>query len=52
MIEQSGGRAPAGVQHVSDSLDEAEANAIEDWLADVALRRKREENAEKISAGR
>jgi NADH dehydrogenase len=52
MIERSGGAAPAGVQQSSESLDEAEAMRIERWLAEVALRRRREENAEKISAGR
>jgi hypothetical protein len=52
MIEKSGGHAPAGVQQCSESLDEAEAERIERWLAEVALRRKREENAEKIGAGR
>lgn len=52
MIERSGGTAPAGVQHSSESLDDAEAEEIEAWLAEVAMRRKREENAEKISAGR
>ena len=52
MIERSGGTAPAGVQHDSESLDEVEAKRIEDWLAEIVLRRKREENAEKISAGR
>jgi uncharacterized protein (UPF0548 family) len=52
MIARSGGRAPAGVQHSSEALGEAEGERIERWLAEVALRRKREENAEKISAGR
>ncbi len=50
MIERSGGTAPAGVQHSSESLDEAEAGRIERWVAEVALRQTREENAEKISA--
>ncbi|HET7188128.1 MAG TPA: NAD-dependent epimerase/dehydratase family protein [Gemmatimonadaceae bacterium] len=52
IIERSGGSALDGVQHSSASLDEAEAKEIEVWLAEVVLRRKREENAEKISAGR
>jgi len=52
MIECSGGSAPEGVQSTSTSLDEVEAKEIETWLAEVVLRRKRDENAEKISAGR
>jgi NADH dehydrogenase len=52
MVERSGGAAPGGVVHRSDSLDEAEAKEVERWLAEVALQRKREENAEKISVGR
>ncbi|MFL5520747.1 MAG: hypothetical protein ACJ8B6_07410, partial [Gemmatimonadales bacterium] len=52
MIERSGGTAPAGVQSSEESLDEAGAAVIERWLADLTVRRKREENAERISAGR
>jgi hypothetical protein len=52
MIERSGGMAPAGVQQSDESLDEAGAAVIERWLAELAVRRKREENAERISAGR
>jgi uncharacterized protein YbjT (DUF2867 family) len=52
MIELSGGTAPDGVQHRSESLDQEEAARIEKWLSDVTMRRKREENAEKISAAR
>lgn len=52
MIERSGGSAPEGVQQSSASLDEWEAREIDAWLADVVMCRKREENAEKISAGR
>ena len=52
MIERSGGSAPEGVQQRIESLDDAGAAQIEHWLAEVVLRRKREENAEKISAGR
>jgi NADH dehydrogenase len=49
MVERSGGQAVAGVQHASQSLDDEEATTIERWLDDVAVRRKREENAEKLS---
>jgi len=52
MIERSGGSAPAGVQHRSESLSDDEAREIERWLEEVALRRKREENAERINVGR
>jgi hypothetical protein len=48
VIEISGGRAPAGVESESASLDEGEAKAIERWVAELALRRKRVENAERI----
>jgi hypothetical protein len=49
---RSGGAAPAGVQHSEESLDEAGAAVIERWLTDLTVRRKRQENAERISAGR
>jgi uncharacterized protein YbjT (DUF2867 family) len=49
VVARSGGQAPAGVKHHSQSLDEGEAATIERWLDDVALRRKRAENAEKVS---
>jgi uncharacterized protein YbjT (DUF2867 family) len=48
VIKISGGRAPAGVESESASLDEGEAKAIERWVADLALRRRRVENAERI----
>jgi NADH dehydrogenase len=52
MVERSGGSAPAGIQESSESLSEDEAREIERWLAEVTLRRKREENAERIEATR
>jgi NADH dehydrogenase len=52
MIERSGGTAPGGVQQSDESLDDAEAQAIERWLAEMTVRRKREENAERVNAGR
>jgi len=52
MVERSGGTSAAGVEHSSQSLDEAEAKEVESWLAEVMLRGKREENAERIEAGR
>lgn len=50
MVKLSGGRAPDGVQHESRSLDDDEAERVEKWLDDIALRRKREENTERISS--
>ena len=49
VIRLSGGRAAEGVQHESRSLDDEEAERVEQWLDDLALQRKREENAERIS---
>jgi NADH dehydrogenase len=49
MVERGGGTAPDGVQHSSESLDDAEATRIELWVESLALHRKRAENAEKIS---
>jgi NADH dehydrogenase len=48
VIEISGGSAPAGVESESASLDDDEAKSIERWVAELALRRKRAENSERI----
>jgi NADH dehydrogenase len=48
MVETSGGSAPAGIEHDSASLDEAEAKQIERWVEEIALRRKRTEHTERI----
>jgi NADH dehydrogenase len=48
MIEISGGSAPAGVEAERASLDDAEAEAIERWVEETVLERKRAENAERI----
>jgi NADH dehydrogenase len=48
MIRLSGGQAPGGVEHDRESLDEQEAEAIERWLSAIVMRRKREENAERV----
>jgi hypothetical protein len=50
VIHLSGGRAPAGVQHESRSLDDEEAKRVETWLDDLAMHRKRAENAERINS--
>ena len=47
MIEISGGSA-SGVESETASLDEDEAKAIERWVAELALQRKRAENTERI----
>ena len=48
MVQVSGGSAPSGVEHESDTLDEQEAAAIERWCEEVAMRARRVENAEKM----
>jgi NADH dehydrogenase len=50
VIRLSGGRAPDGVQEESRSLDDQEARRVEKWVDDLALRRKRAENAERIAS--
>jgi NADH dehydrogenase len=52
MVERSGGSAPAGVERQSESLDEAEAERIEQWVEELAMRRKRTENAARIAGRR
>jgi NADH dehydrogenase len=52
MVTHSGGHAPAGVQHATESLDEDEARLIERWLEDVSVRLERDENAERIAGTR
>ena len=49
VVRLSGGRAPDGVQDESRSLDDEEARRVEKWVDDLALRRKRTENAERIA---
>ncbi len=48
MVERSGGTAPGGVQHDSESLDDEEAARIDAWLQEVVVELKRAENAAKI----
>jgi hypothetical protein len=45
-------RAPAGVHHATESLDDEEARLIERWLDEVSVRLEREENAERIAGTR
>ena len=48
VVQVSGGSAPEGVEHETTALDEDEAEAIERWCEEIAMRAKRVENAEKI----
>jgi nucleoside-diphosphate-sugar epimerase len=48
MTQLSGGSAPAGVESESVALDDQEAAAIERWVEELAMRRKRGENEERI----
>jgi NADH dehydrogenase len=43
VVRRTGGAAPRGVQQEDATLDEAQAERIEDWLRDLGLERKREE---------
>lgn len=42
-VELSGGRAPEGVEHDIEKLDDEQADRIEAWLEDLALRLRRRE---------
>jgi len=48
VVQISGGTAPGGVEHETASLDEEQAKAIEKWVEELALRRKRAENEEAV----
>jgi nucleoside-diphosphate-sugar epimerase len=52
VVTRSGGTAPAGIQHDSETLDEDEARRIEEWLEELTIEEKRKENAGKILEGR
>jgi len=43
VVARTGGAAPAGVQQESETLEETQAERIEDWLRELVLERKREE---------
>lgn len=43
MIEESGGEAADGVQRERETLDDAQATEIQEWLADLVRARKRRE---------
>jgi NADH dehydrogenase len=44
MVERSGGKAPKGVESEERAMDEDEAAEIEEWIREVVIGRKREEN--------
>jgi uncharacterized protein YbjT (DUF2867 family) len=46
VLELSGGSAPEGVQSDTESLDEQEAAAIDRWVRDLVMRRRRAEFSE------
>ncbi len=48
VIARSAGTATDGVQHDSESLNDAAAREIEKWLEELAVDQKRTENTEKI----
>jgi NADH dehydrogenase len=50
VIKLSGGRAPEGVHHESRTLNDDEAEGVEKWLEEVAMRRRRAENSERIDS--
>lgn len=41
MIKESGGAAPEGISHSEETLDDDQAELIEDWLRDLVMERKR-----------
>lgn len=44
VVEASGGECFAGVQYEAETLDEEQAEKIEEWLAELVTGRRREEN--------
>ena len=45
VVAESGGAAPAGVEHAAESLEGEAAEHVERWLGELALERKRAANA-------
>ncbi len=44
MVSECGGAAAQGVQHEEETLDEAQAELIEEWLKDLVTERRREQH--------
>ena len=50
VVELSGGEAPAGVQHSTEDLQDAEAERVEAWARNLVRNRKREQTTSEIRA--
>ena len=48
IVDESGGRAPAGVEHAGETLEGEAAERVERWLGELALDRKRAGNADAL----
>ena len=46
VVRESGGEAPDGVHHESDTLSGEDAEQVEGWLRELVVKRKREERGE------
>ncbi|HEU4631089.1 MAG TPA: NAD(P)H-binding protein [Gemmatimonadaceae bacterium] len=51
MVEETGGRAPEGVQEAEDTLDDEQAREVETWLAELVRAWKRAERGRGATAG-
>lgn len=51
-VELSGGHAPEGVEHYTETLDQQQADRIEEWLEELVLRLRRQETGEQIAEER
>lgn len=45
MVELSNGKAPNGVQHKTEKLGENEADEVDEWIRELIVQRRRQENA-------
>ena len=52
MVEETGGRAPDGVQHEEDTLEGEQAREVEGWLTELVRARRRAERGDGPSAAR
>jgi NADH dehydrogenase len=50
-VAESGGTAPAGVQHESETVSGDDAENIQDWLKEMVVERKREDRARESGVG-
>ncbi|MDQ2667440.1 MAG: NAD-dependent epimerase/dehydratase family protein [Gemmatimonadota bacterium] len=49
VVELSGGATSGGVEHESESLSDEQAAAVDKWLRELTIQRKRAENEERIA---